>query len=197
MAKKIINDQGETYVAVKPWYKKWWVWILAVIIVIFGFSMLGSNDDDTNTASTTSSAKHASSTKTSKSAANQVYKVGQSATIDGIKLTVNSVKTATSLDDYTKPKSGNQYYTVNVTLKNTSKEKADYNSYDFEISSNGNRTDFDEINTDDDNTLDSGSLSPNGTVSGDLIGQATKTGAVKLIYTPNSLSDAHRTFQLR
>ena len=35
MAKKITDKNGDTYVEVKPWYKRWWVWVLAIVVVLF------------------------------------------------------------------------------------------------------------------------------------------------------------------
>lgn len=34
MAKKIIDKNGDTYVEVKPWYKRWWVWVIAVVVIL-------------------------------------------------------------------------------------------------------------------------------------------------------------------
>lgn len=204
MAKKIINENGETFVAVKSWYQKWWIWLIIVLgaLVLIGMFYPGDDSSSTQSAdSATSTAKTTtkSSAKTSsKESTNKVYSVGQTATMNGIKLTVNSVKTASSFEDGDMtPKSGNQYYTINVTVKNTASAKMDYNSYDFQIDDNGNSTDIDEINSDDDNTFDSGTLTTGGSVTGDLIGQASKNGNIKLIYTPDSMSDEHLTFQIQ
>jgi len=190
MAKKTITANGKTFVAVKPWYQKWWLWVL-IILGIFLVAGLFSPTTKTTKKTTQTAAKPARTTT-------QVFKVGETAKLDHLNLTVNNVKTATNFDDgISKPKSGNQYYTINITLQNTGKSKQDYNQYDFKIKSAGNRTDLDEINTDDRNTLDSGELSANGKVTGDLIGQAKQNGSVELIYTPNALSNRHLTVKLQ
>ncbi|WP_318764981.1 DUF4352 domain-containing protein [Lactiplantibacillus carotarum] len=156
----------------KPWYKKWWIWVLGVVAIFVLIGLFSPADDE---QATTKSAAHATSRKVTAKKTKSVYKVGETATIDHVQLTVNSVKTAASFDDgLSTPKSGNQYYTVKVTLKNTGKEKASYNPLDFNIKSNGNQTDFNEINTADNNTLDSGDLAAGGTVSGTMSGQAKK-----------------------
>jgi len=182
----------------KAWYQKWWAWVLIVLGVIILIGIVApTSSDSTDKSSTSSTAKNVKKRTASKKAnTNQVFKVGETATIDHVKVTVNSVKTATSLD-MSDPKTGNQFYTVNVTLKNTGSEKVSYNPYDFAIKSNGNQTDLDEINTDDNDQLDSGDLAAGGTVSGNMTGQSKKDGTVELVYTPSYFSERHLTFKLQ
>lgn len=77
MSKKIQDEEGNTYVQVKPWYKKWWIWVLAIIVLFFVFGLVGgnkkgsssSNSNSTSKASghqTTNSEKSAESSTTSK-----------------------------------------------------------------------------------------------------------------------------------
>lgn len=44
MSKKIQDENGNTYVEIKPWYKKWWIWVLAVVVIIFLFGSLGGKN---------------------------------------------------------------------------------------------------------------------------------------------------------
>ncbi|MDV0430552.1 DUF4352 domain-containing protein [Lactiplantibacillus sp. DA1] len=185
----------------KSWYQKWWAWVLIVLGVFFVISLVNSPQD--SQSSQTATAKKASARKTStskstakKTVANMSYKVGQTATIDHVQVTVNHVKTATTLDD-DQPKTGNQYYTVTVTLKNIGKEKISYNPFDFKIKAAGNQTSLDEINIDENNQLDSGDLTAGGTVSGTMTGQAKADGTVELIYNPSYFSNRHLTFKLQ
>ncbi len=56
MAKKITDENGNTYVQKKPFYKKIWFWVLAIIIVIGIVGSLGdSSDNDTSTKKESSS----------------------------------------------------------------------------------------------------------------------------------------------
>ena len=34
MAKKMTDKDGNTYVQVKPWYKRWWVGVIIVIALL-------------------------------------------------------------------------------------------------------------------------------------------------------------------
>lgn len=51
MSKKIQHENGNTYVEMKPWYKKWWAWLLAVIVVIFIFGAFGGSNSKSNSSS--------------------------------------------------------------------------------------------------------------------------------------------------
>ena len=57
MSKKIKGEDGKIYEVKtkKPWYKRWWVWVLVVIAAIFIIGAIaGGGDDDDNDASTAS-----------------------------------------------------------------------------------------------------------------------------------------------
>ena len=63
MAKKIQDDDGNTYVAVKPWYKKWWVWVIIAVLVVLGFALLGGSDDSDTKSSSSSATAHKTTKK--------------------------------------------------------------------------------------------------------------------------------------
>ena len=180
----------------KAWYQKWWAWVLIVLGALFIIGIINAPADDASsqTAATKKTTRQSATAK--KSATTTTYKVGETATIDHVQVTVTDVKTATTLNS-TDPKTGNQYYTVTVTLKNTGKEKVTYNPFDFKIKAAGNQTSLDEINIDENNQLDSGDLTAGGSVSGTMTGQAKANGTVELIYNPSYFSDRHLTFKLQ
>lgn len=70
MAKKFTDKDGNTFVEVKPWYKKWWIWVIAVIVVIFAIGAFSGGSDDSSSASpkthkaTTSKTKNTNSSNT-------------------------------------------------------------------------------------------------------------------------------------
>jgi hypothetical protein len=51
MSKKIQDENGNTYVEMKPWYKKWWVWVLAVVVLFFIIGALGDNGSKSSSSS--------------------------------------------------------------------------------------------------------------------------------------------------
>lgn len=60
MAKKIKDDKGNVYVQKKPFYKRVWFWVLAIIVVIFIGGALGGDkgDSKSNKATNSSSDKN-------------------------------------------------------------------------------------------------------------------------------------------
>ena len=60
-------------------------------------------------------------------------KVGQPQTAGGISLTVNKVSTTSSINDFLKPKAGNFYLVVDVTIQNLDRDSAPYNPLYFKV----------------------------------------------------------------
>jgi len=194
MAKKITDEHGNTYVQKKPFYKRVWFWILAVIVIAVIFGSAGGNK-----------AKKVSSENTEKASAkisNETFKVGDTVKADGVTLKLNKVdfNDGSSLST---PDSGKAYVIVNVTITNVDKNKVSYNPLDFKLDDNGNQTDLTELVMDDNGNkitnddLKYGDLSKGASVTGSMIGQATKNNKLKLIYTGSLFSNNEKiTFDL-
>lgn len=60
MSKEIKSKDGKTYVEKKPWYKKWWVWVLLVVLVFCICGAIGScgSDDDSSSSDSSSSSNY-------------------------------------------------------------------------------------------------------------------------------------------
>ncbi|MDT3394685.1 MAG: DUF4352 domain-containing protein [Bacillota bacterium] len=84
MAKKIKDENGNTYVQKKPFYKRVWFWILVVIVVAVGASMGGNKDNGGKKVSSTSSS--------SKKESSTLYKVGDTVKVGDVTYTLNSVE---------------------------------------------------------------------------------------------------------
>lgn len=70
MAKKIKDENGNTYVQKKPFYKRVWFWVIIVIVIIgIGGNMGGSNDSTKSANNSSSSQASSSSQSKPKSAA--------------------------------------------------------------------------------------------------------------------------------
>ena len=194
MAKKIVDENGNTYVQKKPFYKRVWFWILAVIVIAVIFGSAGGDK-----------AKKVSSENTEKASAkisNETFKVGDTVKADGVTLKLNKVdfNDGSSLST---PDSGKAYVIVNVTITNVDKNKVSYNPLDFKLDDNGNQTDLTELVMDDNGNkitnddLKYGDLSKGASVTGSMIGQATKNNKLKLIYTGSLFSNNEKiTFDL-
>ncbi|EHN16989.1 DUF4352 domain-containing protein [Clostridium sporogenes] len=99
----------------KPFYKKIWFWVLAVIVV---GGIVGVNQDKPKKVGQTN-AKVETKKEETKS---KTFKVGDVVELKDLKVTVNKVYTVAG-DDFNKPKDGNEYIAADITLENTGKEE--------------------------------------------------------------------------
>jgi len=65
MSKKVVGEDGRTYKVKKPFYKRVWFWVLAVIVIFIVGGSLGGKDNSnaTNNAGKTTSASDSQNTK--------------------------------------------------------------------------------------------------------------------------------------
>jgi len=112
------------------------------------------------------------------------YKVGDVIKINGTQLTVNEV-TKSAGGEFDKPKSGNEYVIIRVTIENTGNSTISYNPYYFKVqNSQGQITDPAFTIVDQDTALESGELAPGGKVSGTVVFEQPKNDPeLKLQYT--------------
>lgn len=86
MAKKIKDENGNTYVQKKPFYKRVWFWIVAVIaIFIIGGALGGGSDDNGGT-------KVSDKSSSSKKSSTKYYKIGDSVKVGDVIYTLKSVE---------------------------------------------------------------------------------------------------------
>lgn len=72
MTKKITDKNGDTYVEVKPWYKRWWVWVLAIIVLLFIIGSASGGSDNSSSSKSSSSSKTSSAQTFKKNTAEKV-----------------------------------------------------------------------------------------------------------------------------
>lgn len=108
----------------KKIYKRWWFWVLALIIA-GGIAASGS-DEPKKVASNDGAAQTQSEEKqdTNKT---KVFKVGDTVEIKDFKVTVNKVSTSKGGEVF-KPKSGNEFLKVDITLDNISDQSQNVSS---------------------------------------------------------------------
>lgn len=71
--KKITDENGNKFVEVKPWYKKWWIWLIAIIVVLIGLGLIGSSGSSSSSSSKGSgSASNTASSSDSSSTTNKL-----------------------------------------------------------------------------------------------------------------------------
>ncbi|MCT2882046.1 DUF4352 domain-containing protein [Lentilactobacillus buchneri] len=175
----------------KPWYKKWWVWVLVVFGLVIAVNAVSGEEDDSASNQSTTTATQDSSSSNSDGTLKSNYNVGEVANYKGYKFKINKV-TFYNGNEFDTPKDGNRYVICNVTIKNDTDEKQPYNSFDFKLNANGNSTNMMEVVTNEkytNNTLNSGDLDPGASVTGNLIGQAKRDTDLKLEYQPSIWDD--------
>ncbi|MBZ5969017.1 DUF4352 domain-containing protein [Leuconostoc gasicomitatum] len=189
MSKKIVGEDGKTYVQKKPFYKRVWFWLIVIIIVIVAASSMGGGNNKATKVSSTTKSKSAT-----ENVSKETFKVGDTIKADGVTLKVNKVEYNDG-SSISQPDSGKSYVIVNVTITNVNKSKASYNPLDFKIDDKGNQTDLTEIVMDDNGNnivndeLKYGDLSKGATVTGTLVGQAVKADKLQLLYTGSLFSN--------
>lgn len=63
MSKKITGDDGKTYVQQKPFYKRWWFILFAIVVIGAGIRSAGTSDSDSDSSSSSKEAKVSSSSQ--------------------------------------------------------------------------------------------------------------------------------------
>lgn len=139
-----------------------------------------TNEDNSNNKSSQESS-------TSSSEENKTFNVGDTVEQkNGMKIKVDSVeyKDGGEFDDLD---DGKQFVVVHLTLDNKGTKTLDYNEYDYKLDDNGKQTDFDSFMSDENGNdvysdmLESGSLRPNSSMTGTIIGQAVTSDSLQLV----------------
>lgn len=178
----------------KPWYKKWWVWLIVIIVLIMAVNAAGGNTSQpgsTDTNSTTQSTPKADE-KTS-------YKVGEAVDIDGRKLTVTEVqRNFDTGNQFAQPESGNEFVVVTVAIENNGDQQLNYNTFDFKVQDSNGVQQNESIMALSEGKLNSGSLAAGGKVTGKLAYEVPAGDAgLKLLFTnPSLFSSKTITFTL-
>ena len=117
----------------KPFYKKWWVWLLAVIVVI-GIAVGGEEDTDlTVVENKTEVSKLESKPKET------VAKIGDTLKVGDVEFTVNSKETATNVGGQFGSNSQGTFLILDVTVKNVGNEAITTDTSFFKLK-NGEKT---------------------------------------------------------
>jgi hypothetical protein len=179
----------------KPFYKKWWVWLIGIIVV---FAIAGGSGEEEETATKVSSATAKTSTTENKTKQEETktepekeeFAVGEQVQLGDNVLTVTKVEKSAG-GDFDKPKDGHEYVIVTVEINNTGDENISYNPFDFKMSNSQGQIVDQAFTTVDTNTaLQSGELAPGGKVSGTIaFEQPAGDKGLQLQYTPSFWSD--------
>lgn len=170
----------------KPWYKKWWVWLIIVIVLIGAGGAAGNKD---NTATNTGSNSNATNTK--KAEEKTEFKVGETASFDNKSLTVTEVqRNYDTGNQFARPEAGKEFVIVTVNITNNSDKTLDYNTFEFKMQDSNGVQQNEAITALSEGKLNSGSLAAGGKVTGKLAYEVPKDDAgLKLLYQSFSFFD--------
>lgn len=180
--KQVTHEDGKTYVMKekKPFYKKWWFWL--IVIIVFAVAFIPREKKDTGAKLKQS--KDTESVSNTEEAEETIFKVGDTVDVEGYEMTVNSVDYSDG-QEYNKPSEGKKFVIINITITNNSDERESYNPLDFSLVADGNAqtTGFTYLEGVD--TLESGDLDTGASVTGNLIQEANPEAKLKLRYEGN------------
>ncbi|MCO7177055.1 DUF4352 domain-containing protein [Sporolactobacillus kofuensis] len=128
----------------KPIFKRWWFWVLVVIIVISIGANMGGNDESSKGTSQKTSADNAkkdtpkkeTSKKESKPAKKEKksYGIGDKIKVGDMEYTILSKKTATQVGPSALPdKANGKFIVIELSLKNNGNEKVTVDSSFFKL----------------------------------------------------------------
>jgi len=174
--------------------------IIGFAIFIFGFS-LGSTQTSNNNVTSTSVpvAPTAESVpvKSKEPVVKAFYAINESATFNDATVIVTKVVKSKG-GEYDVPKTGMEFVTVTVTIKNAGDGQISYNPYDFKMqNSKGQITDGTYTSTSTNTALNSGDLAKGGSITGTMVYEQPKNDtALTLKYTGNMFSNDGVNFKL-
>lgn len=119
----------------KPLYKKWWIWVLAVIVVI---AVSTNGEDEAKTAEPNTSKEQPAKAETpvkSKPVKKEVKVagIGEVVKVGKVEFTVNSTSTAKNVGGEYGQNAQGTYLLVNVTVKNSGNESITTDTSFFQL----------------------------------------------------------------
>lgn len=154
--------------------------VLFVVIVIIGMASDGSSTEPTKVGENNSENSQAQEQQ-------KEYKVADVVKLGEREFVVNSVRRSGPFN-YNTPDAGKEYVIVNVTIRNLGKDEVSYNPYDFKMQDANGAQESSAFATLDD-SLNSGTLAPNGRVTGSMPFEIPTGTDAKLIFQPSFWSD--------
>jgi hypothetical protein len=109
----------------KAWYKKWWVWGIAAVIVIGASSNSGKEQKNTQPSGNNASSETAAAQPVKNTTPENNYSIGETVTTKDYEITVLSVNTVKKVGSQyvnSTPAEGATYVTLDVSYKNISEE---------------------------------------------------------------------------
>ena len=176
--------------------------IIALVVVVAIAS--GASGDNTNnngssgsSGSSNSSKEYRFADRADKQDKDVELAVGESGTVDGIKLTVNKVEYKTSVSEFESAGDGKTYVIADVSLENTSDETKPYNTFDFRIQTKSGQV-LDSGFATTATPLNSGDMVSGGTAKGQVVFEVpVEDGHQYIIWKPNAVKSDRAIIQAK
>lgn len=170
-----------------PIYKKWWFWVVIILVVGCIGAVVGSRSKDPQKVGEGGNSSEQQTDDTDK-----IFKVGDIIAVDGMEVSVTSVQ-RNWVGEYSKPDEGKEYVKVNLQITNKSEDKQSYNALSWKMEDGNGAIEGYKI-TDNDDDLNSGELAKGGVKKGSLIFEIPKDDKkLKLHYLPYIFTNSHET----
>lgn len=191
----------------KNWFARHKVLTVILVLVVLGIVGSATGGSKGTTSSSSSSSNGAATTsegktykfndRADKQPTDVEIAIGESATVDGVKMTPVSATKKNSLSDYDKAGDGKQFLVVNVQLENTDSKTHSFNPYDFKIQTAGGQV-LDNSFHSTTNPLTSGDLVAGGKSSGSIVLEVpVETSHQYLIWKPNAFESDRAIVQVQ
>lgn len=187
------------------WFKKHKILtVIIVLVLLIGIGGAMSGGDSSNSDSNGGGESSASGEKSyrfddraDKQEKDVEVLPNESATVDGVKMTLSNVVYKTSLSEFETAESGKTYVIANVALENTSKETKPYNVFDFRIQTSGGQV-LDGAFATVENPLSSGDMVAGGKASGQIVFEVpVEEGHQWVIWKPNAFNSDRAIVQVK
>lgn len=159
-----------------------------MVLIIIGIAAGGSKNqpakvnESSNTSATEVSNSNSNNTQPTQAVE---FKIGDIVKLGDREFVVNSSKRSKSII-YSTAKSGKEYVIVNVTIQNKGSDEVSFNTFDFKMQdANGAQFSADASSYSLEDSLNSGTLAPNGKITGSLAFEVPSGDNVKLIFQPS------------
>lgn len=170
---------------------------IIIVLVIIGAIGAATGNKPEKVGTTTDTSKTNTSTGNESKPTTQTYKLGDQVKLKDNVVTVHTVADYTSSNQFIKPKDGNKFVVVDVSIKNDSKEAINYNLFDFKLQDDKDYS-YSTGLADKEPSFSSGALQPGQSTRGFLSFEIpTGNQATKLVFTPEFLSTSQIIFELK
>lgn len=154
---------------------------LFLLLVVIGLLFDGSSTEPMRVNDSESSVADIDQQTTGNSAE---FSVGEVVRLGDREFTVNSSRRTKTIG-YSTAKSEQEYVVVNVTIQNRGSDEVTFNTFDFKMQdASGVQKSADASTYSLDDSLESGTLAPNGTLTGSMVFEVPAGDSVKLIFQP-------------